>query len=245
MRIIIAMDIIGGKCVRLQKGDYSTKKIYSEDPLDMAKMISDGGINYLHLVDLDGAREKKVVNQRILEKIASQTNLRIDFGGGIRSDSDISSVFNSGALQVTAGTISSRNPELFLSWISKYGSDRIILGADANNRKIATEGWMDESGKDVIEFISGYAEKGVKYCICTDIEKDGMLSGPSTLLYREILEKTTINLIASGGISSFDDVIEAEKTGCEGVIIGKAFYEGRILLKNIEEYAQKKNNSMS
>jgi phosphoribosylformimino-5-aminoimidazole carboxamide ribotide isomerase len=235
MRIIVAIDIIGGKCVRLTRGDFSTKKIYNEDPLEVAMEIEDNGLRYLHLVDLDGTREKKIVNYRILEKISSKTALTIDFGGGIRSDDDIRAAFNSGAAQVTAGSIAVNDPELFKRWLSAYGNDRIILGADCRNRKISISGWTESAGEDVKDFISRHSEMGVKYTVCTEVEKDGMLKGPSADLYKEILEDTRINLIASGGISSLKDVEDIKAIGCEGAIIGKAVYEGKIKLKELRD----------
>ena len=233
MRIIIALDIIGGKCVRLTRGDFNTKKIYNEDPLDMALRIEDSGIKYLHLVDLDGARNRKIENIRILEKIARKTNLKIDFGGGLRSYDDLIAAFNAGARQITAGSIAVTNPDVFLQWLTKLGQEKVILGADCNGRKVSTSGWLETSDKEIITFISEYRSKGVKYTICTDISKDGMLQGPATILYKEILGSVKINLIASGGISSMEDIEEVMESGCEGVIIGKAFYEGKITLKEL------------
>lgn len=234
MRIIPAIDIIDGKCVRLTKGDYSTKKIYNENPLDVALVFQDVGIQYLHLVDLDGAKSSRIVNYKVLESIASKTNLKIDFGGGLKTDQDLKIAFDSGASQITGGSIAVKNPELFSSWIEKYGAERIILGADCNKRKIATNGWLETSELDVIEFIKSYAEKGVKNVICTDISKDGMLEGPSISLYKEILKKQPCNLIASGGVSNIYDLIELKEIGCEGAILGKAIYENRISLKELE-----------
>jgi len=233
MRIIVALDILEGKCVRLTKGDFKTSKVYNENPLEVARQVEDSGIRYLHLVDLDGALKKKVVNYRILEKIAAGTNLKIDFGGGIRSDDDLHIVFSSGARQITCGSIAAGSPALFLDWLSKWGQEKIILGADSVGRKIATEGWAQSSGPDIINFISGYRSKGIKYAICTDIEKDGMLKGPSFDLYKEILEIPGIKLIASGGITSVKDITELSSCGCEGAIIGKALYEGLLDLKDL------------
>ena len=233
MRIIVALDILEGKCVRLTKGDFKTSKVYNENPLEVARQVEDSGIRYLHLVDLDGALKKKVVNYRILEKIAAGTNLKIDFGGGIRSYDDLQIVFSSGAKQITCGSIAANSPALFLEWLSKWGQEKIILGADSVGRKIATEGWAQSSGPDVINFISGYRSKGIKYAICTDIDKDGMLKGPSFDLYKEILEIPGIRLIASGGISSVKDITELLSSGCEGAIIGKALYEGIVDLKDL------------
>jgi phosphoribosylformimino-5-aminoimidazole carboxamide ribotide isomerase len=237
MRIIPAIDIIDGKCVRLSKGDYSTKKIYNENPLEVAKSFEAHGIDYLHLVDLDGAKSSKIVNYKILEQIASKTNLKIDFGGGLKSDADLKIAFESGANQVTGGSIAIKQPEIFKSWLQQYGTEKIILGADAMNEKVAISGWLEASKEEVIPFIQKYQQEGIQYVICTDISKDGMLEGPSFELYRRILEQTKgIKLIASGGISTFDKLPMLAELGCEGTIIGKAIYEGRISLKQLENY---------
>jgi phosphoribosylformimino-5-aminoimidazole carboxamide ribotide isomerase len=235
MRIIVAMDIIGGKCVRLTKGDFNTKKIYNEDPLEVAQAMEDNGLKYLHLVDLDGARNKKVENIKVLEKIKQKTNLEIDFGGGLRTYDDILTVLHAGARQVTAGSVAVTDPAVFMNWLTRLGPEKLILGADCINRKVATSGWLDNSDKEIISFIADYRAKGVKYTICTDISKDGMLQGPSAELYREILKAVNISLIASGGISSISDIEDVRQTGCEGVIIGKAIYEGRITLKELSD----------
>jgi len=249
MRIIPAIDIIDGKCVRLTKGDYNTKKVYNENPLEVAKMFEDSGIQYLHVVDLDGAKASHIVNYKVLEQIASKTDLKIDFGGGLKTDEDLHVAFNSGANQITGGSIAVKSPDVFERWISQYGSDKIILGADCNNEKIAVNGWQEESTQNVIPFIQNYQSKHITYVICTDIEKDGMLEGPSFELYSRILKECngtvqtqgdensqSIKLIASGGISSFDELPKLAKLGCEGVIIGKAIYENRISLKQLENY---------
>lgn len=233
MRIIVAIDIIGGKCVRLSRGDFSTKKIYNEDPLEVAKKIEDNGLCYLHLVDLDGAKNKQLENIKVLEKIAEKTRLKIDFGGGLRSYDDILTVLNAGARQVSAGSIALSKPELFLDWLKKLGQEKLILSADFINRKIMTGGWLEASNRDIISFVSEYRSKGIKYAICTDISKDGMLQGPATDLYKEILSEVKISLIASGGISSLKDIYEVRDAGCEGVIIGKAIYEGKVSLKDL------------
>jgi phosphoribosylformimino-5-aminoimidazole carboxamide ribotide isomerase len=233
MRIIIAIDIIDGKCVRLTRGDFKTKKVYNEDPLEVALEIEDCGINYLHLVDLEGAKNKKLENIKVLEKIAWKTKLKIDFGGGLRSYEDLLTAFNAGARQVTAGSIALTNPALFLEWLARLGQEKLILGADCIDRKVSTGGWLDSSDKEIISFISDYRSKGVKYTICTDIKKDGMLQGPSTTLYKEILCAVKINLIASGGISSLKDIEAVQEAGCEGAIVGKAVYEGKITLKEL------------
>lgn len=235
MKIIPAIDIIDGQCVRLTKGDYGTKKVYNTNPLEVAKEFEASGIKYVHLVDLDGAKSSRIVNYDILEKLASQTSLEIDFGGGIKSNEDIEIAFNSGASKITGGSIAVNNPELFESWIQKYGANKIILGADCNNRKIATNGWLEASELDVIDFIQRYADKGIQEVICTDISKDGMLEGPSIALYKEILSNCSIDLIASGGVSNIEDLIALKKMGCSGAIIGKAIYEGKVTLKEIQE----------
>jgi phosphoribosylformimino-5-aminoimidazole carboxamide ribotide isomerase len=233
MRIIVALDIIEGKCVRLTKGDFSTKKVYNEDPLHFARQVEDNGLKYLHLVDLDGAKNKKIENIKVLEKIAEKTSLRIDFGGGLRTYEDLITVFNAGARQVTAGSIAVTHPHIFMEWLSKLGQEKLILGADCINRKVSSGGWLEKSDKDIISFISDYRSKGVKYTICTDIKKDGMLQGPSTDLYIELLAAVKINLIASGGITTFKDIEKLKEAGCEGAIIGKAIYEGKLTLKEL------------
>lgn len=233
MRIIVAIDIIDGKCVRLTRGDFSTKKVYNEDPLEVALQIEDNGISYLHLVDLEAARNKKITNLKVLEKIAWKTKLKIDFGGGLRSYDDLITVFNAGARQVTVGSIAVTDPQMFVEWLTKLGQEKLILGADCIDRKVSTGGWLENSDKEIISFISDFRSKGVKYTICTDIKKDGMLRGPATELYKEILQAVKINLIASGGISSLNDIEDVQEAGCDGVIIGKAVYEGKITLKEL------------
>jgi phosphoribosylformimino-5-aminoimidazole carboxamide ribotide isomerase len=237
MRIIPAIDIINGQCVRLTKGDYSTKKVYNENPLEVAKMFEDIGINHLHVVDLDGAKAHHIINYKILETIATKTRLKVDFGGGLKSDEDLKIAFESGANQITGGSIAVKNPSKFLDWLETYGSDKIILGADCLDQKIAIQGWQEESDQEVLEFIKDYVTKGISYVICTDIAKDGMLQGPSFDLYETILNTITpVKLIASGGISNFDELPKLADLGCEGVIIGKAIYEGNIALKQLETY---------
>ena len=233
MRIIPAIDIIEGKCVRLSKGDYDTKIIYNENPLEVAKSFEAHGIEYLHLVDLDGAKSSQIVNYKILEQIATKTKLKIDFGGGLKSDADLKIAFESGANQITGGSIAVKNRAIFEKWIAEYGSDKIILGADAKDRKIATHGWLETSELDVIDFIKEYKAKGIDYVICTDIAKDGMLQGTSNELYTEILAAADVKLIASGGVSSIDDLIKVKELGCEGAILGKAIYEERISLRDL------------
>jgi len=241
LRIIPAIDIIDGKCVRLTKGDYNTKKIYNENPLEVAKECEAAGIEFLHVVDLDGAKASQIINYKVLEQIASKTNLKIDFGGGLKSNKDLEIAFNSGANQITGGSIAVKNSDIFESWIEKYGAQKIILGADfypdSAGGKIATNGWQEESTLELIPFIKRYQDKGIQYVICTDISKDGMLQGPSFDVYKEILtEVKDVKLIASGGISTFDELPRLAENGCEGVIIGKAIYEKKISLKQLEQY---------
>lgn len=233
MRIIPAIDIIGGKCVRLSKGDYSTKKIYNESPLEVAKEFEANGIQFLHVVDLDGAKSNHIVNFKVLHEIATKTNLKVDFGGGLKSNEDLKIAFENGATQITGGSIAVKNPDLFREWLSVYGSEKIILGADCIDRKIATHGWLETSSLDVVDFIQDYQNKGIQYVICTDISKDGMLEGTSNELYLEIMDKSKIKLIASGGVTSIEDVEKLIEMGCEGAIIGKAIYEQKITLKEL------------
>lgn len=236
MRIIPAIDIIDGKCVRLSKGDYNTKKIYNENPVEVAKEFESFGIQHLHLVDLDGAKSKHIVNQKVLEKIAKETSLQIDFGGGLKTLEDIQIAFDSGAKQITIGSIAVQDPEFCFELIKKFGKENIILGADCDNRKIKTSGWLKESDQDVIDFILRYQENGVQHVICTDISKDGMLEGPSTDLYQDILSQASVQLVASGGISGIEDVYKMKEIGCAGTIIGKAIYEGKIELKELQNF---------
>ena len=241
MRIIPAIDIIDGKCVRLSKGDYDTKKIYNENPLEVAKEFEAHGIKHLHLVDLDGAKSKHIVNHKVLEQIATKTGLQIDFGGGLKTDDDLRIAFESGARQITGGSIAVKDPDTFLGWIEKHGADKIILGADAMDEKVAVSGWLEESKEELIPFIQSYQAKRIQYVICTDISKDGMLEGPSFDLYSKIISSTDagLKLIASGGISTFDELPKLAEMGCEGTIIGKAIYENRISLKQLESYILK------
>ncbi len=235
IEIIPAIDIIDGKCVRLSQGDYAQKKIYNENPLEAAKQFEDAGIKRLHLVDLDGAKQGTLVNQKVLELIASKTKLIIDFGGGIKTDADIRSVYNAGASMATIGSLAVKNPELFFSWVKKYGPDKILLGADVKNEKIAVSGWTEQTEISVFDFIRTNLENGVKNIFCTDISKDGMMQGASTELYKKIKDQfSAINLIASGGISSLKDVEALQQAGCTGAIIGKALYEGNIKLSDIK-----------
>jgi len=242
MKIIPAIDIIDGKCVRLSKGDYSTQKTYNENPLEVAKQFEANGIEYLHLVDLDGARSSKIINHKILEKIANNTQLKIDFGGGLKSNEDIEIAFNSGAHQITGGSIAVKNPEVFKNWIIKYGADKIILGADVNVRNIAVSGWLEDSGLDIVAFIKNHIRLGLHTVICTDIAKDGMLQGASIDLYKELQQEIpNLNLIASGGVASMNDLEQLLEMKMHGAIIGKAIYEGNISLKELEAFILKDN----
>lgn len=237
IELIPAIDLINGKCVRLSQGDYNSKKVYNDSPLEVAKEFEANGLRRVHIVDLDGAASNHIVNHRVLEQIATQTSLIIDFGGGIKSDSDIRIAFDCGAQMVTAGSIAVKAPELFESWLKQYGSKKLILGADVKERKVAVSGWMEESNHEIIAFLQAYEKKGVRKVICTDIQQDGMLQGPSTLLYKEILDKhPDMYLIASGGVSSIDDIALLEAEGIPAVIFGKALYEGRITLKELNRF---------
>lgn len=237
MRIIPAIDIIGGKCVRLSQGEYDSKKVYHENPLDVARMFEDNGIKYLHLVDLDGAKAKHVVNLKVLEDIVSKTRLIVDFGGGIKSDEDIKAVFENGATQVTVGSLAVSSPEKMEQWLSEYGSEKIILGADAKDGKIAISGWQTISTQSLTEFIGSYAAKGVEYVICTDISKDGMLQGSSVELYRQLRHDfPKLRFVASGGVTSISELSVLDELGMNGAIIGKAIYEGKISLTDLKAF---------
>jgi phosphoribosylformimino-5-aminoimidazole carboxamide ribotide isomerase len=237
MRIIPAIDIIDGKCVRLTKGDYSTKKIYNEDPLEAAKAFQYAGIRHLHLVDLDGARSGQIVNQAVLERLATHTDLLIDFGGGVKRDDDIRIAFESGAQQVTCGSIAVKEPERMLEWLERYGAERIILGADARDGYIAVSGWEQTSELEIFKFVKDYMARGVRYVVCTDISKDGMLQGPSFELYDRLIQGLPqIKLVASGGVSKLEDLPRLADMGCDGVIIGKAIYENRISLADLTKW---------
>lgn len=237
MILIPAIDIINGQCVRLTKGDYNTKKVYNESPLEVAKAFEGAGLTHVHVVDLDGALAKHIVNAKVLEEIASKTSLQVDFGGGIKSETDLQTAFDCGASQVTLGSIAVSAPELVLEWLEKFGAAQLILGADAKNRRIATHGWEQDSGLDVIDFIKDYTQKGFEFVLCTDIAKDGMLKGPSLGLYFELLQQfPDIALIASGGVTTMDDIYQCAELGCAAAIIGKAIYEGKISLTDIEQY---------
>lgn len=237
IEIIPAIDLIEGKCVRLTQGDYGQKTIYNENPLEVAMQFQDAGLKRLHLVDLDGAKAKKVVNWKVLEKIASKTTLHVDFGGGVQSDDDLKAVFESGAKQVTGGSIAVKNPELFMNWISVYGGEKIILGADAKKEKVAVSGWEEGTEIWVYDFVENYVDKGVKYTISTDVAKDGLLQGPSFDLYKNLQDKCPdLKIIASGGISGLEDVEKLAEMNIYGVIIGKAIYENRIKLSELQRF---------
>ncbi len=234
IEVIPAIDIIGGKCVRLTQGDYEQKKVYNEHPLEVAKEFEDAGLQRLHLVDLDGAKDGAVKNWKVLETIAGKTKLVIDFGGGIKTGNDVDIVLNSGAAMATIGSIAVKKGELFLSWLQAYGADKFLLGADVKEEKIAVGGWLETTDIWVYDFIGEYLQKGVKQVFCTDVGKDGLLEGPSLDLYRNILGKFPgLHFIASGGVSVIDDVYQLADIGCSGVIIGKAIYEGRITLQEL------------
>lgn len=237
IEIIPAIDIIDGKCVRLSQGDYEQKKVYNENPLEVAKMFESVGIKRLHLVDLDGAKAKHIVNYKILERIATNTTLTIDFGGGLKSDDDLRIAFECGAKMVTGGSVAVKDRETFLSWIAKFGSDRIILGADVKDKKIAVGGWLETTNLDLFPFVEKYKEEGINKIICTDISKDGMLAGPSIELYKEILQKfPDLYLIASGGVSSMNDIEQLQEANVPAVITGKAIYEGKIKLNELSSF---------
>lgn len=237
IQLIPAIDIIDGKCVRLSQGDYDSKKVYNENPVEVAKELEAHGIRRLHVVDLDGAASNHVVNYRTLKQIATQTSLTVDFGGGVKSDEDLMIAFENGARMVTGGSIAVKNPELFCRWLQKYGSEKIILGADVKEHKIAVNGWKDESTCELFPFLKDYVEKGIRKVICTDISCDGMLQGPSTDLYKEILEQhPDLFLIASGGVSCAEDIRTLDAAGVPAVIFGKALYEGRITFKELESF---------
>ncbi len=232
IEIIPAIDLIDGKCVRLTQGDFARKKIYNENPLEVAKMFEDAGLKRLHIVDLDGAKFGKVTNLKVLETIAANTNLTIDFGGGIKTDEDIRAVFDAGAKMTSIGSVAVKNAEKFFAWLEKYGGEKILLGADVKGKNLAINGWQTETKVEILPFLKEYFAKGVTQTFVTDISKDGLLEGSANELYAEILrEIPALKLIASGGVSKIEDVWELEKIGCSGVIVGKAIYEGRIKFK--------------
>ena len=238
IEIIPAIDLIEGKCVRLTQGDYGQKTIYNENPLEVALQFEDAGLKRLHLVDLDGAKAKKVINWKVLEKIASKTSLQIDFGGGVQSDDDLKIVFECGAKQVTGGSIAVKQPDLFQNWISVYGGEKIILGADAKKEKVAVSGWEEGTEIWVYDFVEQYVEKGIQYAISTDVAKDGLLQGPSFDLYRNLQDKCPdLKIIASGGVSGIGDIEKLAEMNIYGVIIGKAIYENRISLVDLQRFS--------
>lgn len=234
MEIIPAIDIIDGKCVRLTEGDYSQKTIYNENPLEVAKSFEAAGIKRLHLVDLDGAKSGNVINWKVLESIASNTKLIIDFGGGIKKETDLKIVFDSGASLATIGSLAVKEPETFSTWIKEYGQDKFLLGADVKGENIAIGGWLETTDETIVDFIAKYLHKGIKQIFCTDISKDGKLEGPSIELYQKIIQHfPELYFIASGGVSSMEDIAELKSIGCSGVIVGKAIYEGRIKIDEL------------
>ena len=234
MHIIPAIDLIDGKCVRLTQGDYDRKTVYNEDPLEVAKQFEDAGLSRLHVVDLDGARGGGIVNYRVLERIAGKTGMHIDWGGGMKSDEDLRVAFESGAAQVTGGTIAVKQPEVFLGWLDRYGAERIILGTDVRGDRIAVSGWEEASDRELFEFLADYVRRGVRYTICTDVSKDGLLQGTARELYGRIRrEQPDVQLIASGGVTDRSDLEALREIDCYGVIVGKAIYEGRIALSEL------------
>lgn len=237
INIVPAIDLIDGQCVRLTQGDYGQKTVYSSSPVEIAKSFEAIGITRLHLVDLDGAKAKKIVNHAVLEQIATATQLKIDFGGGIKSEESIRIAFESGASQITAGSIAVKDPDLVDQWLETYGAERIILGADVKGQRIAINGWQEESQQDLFPFLSYYLKQGGQQCICTDVAKDGLLQGPSFELYEQILDTfPSIKLVASGGVTSLEDIIQLAEMGCSEVIVGKALYEGKISLEDLKSF---------
>lgn len=234
MLIIPAIDVIGGKCVRLTQGNYSQKKIYNENPAEVARQFEDSGITRLHLVDLDGAKEGRIINWKVLEEIAGKTSLVIDFGGGIKSEKDIEIIYNSGGYIATIGSTAVKQPELFYQWLQKFGAQRILLGADVKDEKISIHGWTEETETNILDFLQDNINKGLRQAFCTDISKDGMLRGPSFELYKKIIDKfPDLYFIASGGVSSLDDLVKLSEMGCKGAIVGKAIYEGKISISGL------------
>ncbi|MCK4560194.1 MAG: 1-(5-phosphoribosyl)-5-[(5-phosphoribosylamino)methylideneamino]imidazole-4-carboxamide isomerase [Calditrichia bacterium] len=237
IRIIPAIDIIEGKCVRLSEGDFDRKKVYDQDPVNVAQRFEEAGVSHLHLVDLDGARQKKIVNWTVLEKIASKTDLQIDFGGGVQSDQDLRTAFDCGAQQITAGSIAVKEESVVLQWLEEYGSEKIILGADSKEGKIAVSGWTEITVLNLHRFLSKYVDRGIRYAICTDVTKDGLLQGTNLNMYRAIKQKLPhLFLIASGGVTQIDEIESLDRIGVNGVIIGKALYEGQIELSQLKDY---------
>ncbi len=242
IELIPAIDIIDGKCVRLTKGDYAQKTVYAEDPIEMALRFEELGFRRLHVVDLDGAKSRHIVNSVVLNKLASQTHLAIDFGGGIKTDEDIMAAFDNGAQMVTVGSVAVTHPERFAQWLEKYGAEKMILGADVRDGLISINGWKEDSTEQLLPFLKRYVDMGVKNVLCTDISKDGTLAGPATLLYQEVMAAyPTLNLIASGGVSSIGDIEELESAGIPSVVFGKAIYEGRIDMKELINRTKKQS----
>ena len=237
IELIPAIDIIDGKCVRLSQGDYDTKKIYNEKPLEVAKEFEANGIQRLHVVDLDGAKSSHVVNYKALDAIAGHTSLTIDFGGGIKTDEDLVIAFENGAHMVTLGSVAVKKPELFKKWLHQYGAEKIILGADVKDNRISVSGWLEEGPQELMPFLTDYTQEGVSKVLCTDISRDGMLQGPSIELYKQVMQRfPTMHLIASGGVSGMDDIIRLDEAGIPAVVFGKALYEGRITMKDLKRF---------
>lgn len=237
IELIPAIDIIDGKCVRLSQGDYDTKKIYNEKPLEVAKEFEANGIQRLHVVDLDGAKSSHVVNYKVLDAIAGHTSLTIDFGGGIKTDEDLVIAFENGAHMVTLGSVAVKKPELFKKWLHQYGAEKIILGADVKDNRISVSGWLEEGPQELMPFLTNYTQEGVSKVLCTDISRDGMLQGPSIELYKQVMQRfPTMHLIASGGVSGVDDIIRLDEAGIPAVVFGKALYEGRITMKDLKRF---------
>lgn len=237
IEFIPAIDIIDGKCVRLSQGKYDSQKVYNENPVEVAKEFEAYGISRLHVVDLDGAASHHVVNYRVLDRIASQTSLIIDFGGGVKSDEDLAIAFENGAQMVTLGSIAVKQPETLCQWLDKYGNEKIILGADVKDKKIAISGWKEESSQELMPFLDYYIKRGITKVLCTDISRDGMLEGPSTPLYKDIMATyPELHLIASGGVSSLDDILKLHEAGIPAAVVGKALYEGKISLRELSRY---------
>ena len=237
IELIPAIDIIDGQCVRLTKGDYDQKTVYRDSPAEVAKEFEQKGFKRLHVVDLDGAKSKHIVNDEVLRRITTETNLTVDFGGGIKTDEDIEKAFSAGAAMVTVGSITVTQPELFMGWLEKYGADRMILGADVRNGKISINGWKEDSAEDLLPFLRKYIDAGVKTVLCTEISKDGTLQGPAIELYKEVMTAyPTLHLIASGGVSSIDDIKALDRAGIPAVVFGKAIYEGKINLNELWDW---------
>ena len=237
IELIPAIDIIDGKCVRLSQGDYDTKKIYNENPLEVAKEFEANGIQRLHVVDLDGAKSSHVVNYKVLDAIAGHTSLTIDYGGGIKTDEDLVITFENGAHMVTLGSVAVKKPELFKKWLHQYGAEKIILGADVKDNRISVSGWLEEGPQELMPFLTNYTQEGVSKVLCTDISRDGMLQGPSIELYKQVMQRfPTMHLIASGGVSGVDDIIRLDDAGIPAVVFGKALYEGRITMKDLKRF---------